>query len=814
MQTSLILRTFILVLVLSAISPYGVYAHRFGITGVFAAGCGNCHGAQAGATTTTLEGPRSVRGGQSAAYTFVVGNGNPNNQWAGLNLSFRQGAGNAGTITAGNGSKVDGGELTHNGAPLAMNANAARFAFTWLAPAAHGVYSFNGAGNAVNNDLNSTNEDNWNATGNINITVTGATFTVPPAGTTICRGSALQLNWTQTGLTTVRLEWSRDNFANTEVIGTSVDATALALTYNVPGTQTPGIYVVRMVDIASGAELGRTNFITIVGSPVINLQPLATFVCEGKPLNITVSASGNGLLYRWRRNGTDIPGGVNAVLTINTVGQAEAGQYDCVIFGCGGSSTSDAVAVTIGTKPRIIAQPTSRTVCDGDSVSFGIETTGSDLILQWLKNGEPVPGQITKKITFPRSTLFDEGDYTCIVQGSCTPEVESAIAKLNVVEMPIVRIEPTDRNLKSGDSLTLTFDAAGELVTYQWFKNGILIVGATQRVYRKTGVTRADSGVYTCNIMNQCDTAITRGAIVKITASAGPGQLELTSTTLMFIDVASCSTIDTLMMGLLVNEGGSPITITSISAEPIANISVEGVTAPLTLAPNERRDVRFKITPKKSGPLSATASFFASSGNRTFNITGTAITGLSFEKDTLIFAQGVVADRRCNVSIPLPCAATSVTRIRITGPGATTWGGVTPVAPLLINSGNTIDLCLETTADAGENAIVSIETDAGDVSFVVTRGIISGVEEDDAVATRIRFVPNPMTDELRITSPFTGEMRARIVTVTGATIALLSGTNEIVWNRRDANGSNVPTGLYVVFIEQGAVRRFEKIIVR
>lgn len=811
---NLFLRSILTLAVLCAAVP--LLANGGGKTGSFAAGCTPCHGGQSAATAVTLEGPRTVRAGQMANYTFVVGHPDPNNQDAGFNVSIRDGGGPAGVLGAGAGQQVIGGELTHT-APLAMGAGGARFNFTWTAPAAHGVYNFNGAGNAVNLDGNDTDADDWNVTGNINLTVTGATFTGPAAGTTICRGNPVTFTWTQTGLTTVRLEWSRDNFANTETIATAADATTLTLTYNIPGTQEPGGYLVRMVDQATGQEIARsTTPVTVSGSPIITLQPTQNLlVCEGKPLNLSVSATGTAVQYRWRRDGVDIPGGTNAMLVINTVTIAEAGVYDCVIFGCGGNVTSQTSTVTIGAKPKITTQPVAKSICELGSATFSVEATGNDLTYQWLKNGEPVPAALTNTLSINNATLFDEGDYSVIVRGSCTPEVQSAVARLNITERPLVRIEPADKNLKAGDSLVLTFDASGEELTYQWLRNGLLISGATQRIYRKSPVVRADSGQYSCRVMNTCDTVITRNAIVKVTASAGPGQLELTSTGLSLDNVPSCTTIDTTITGLLVNEGGSSITITSISAEPVANISVEGLTAPVVLAPNEQRDVRLKISPKTSGPLSGTVTFFASSGNRTFTVGGDAVTGLAFENDTVVFAQGVVGDKKCNSSLPLPCAATEVRRIRVTGPGASTWTATNPqTVPFQLVSGQQRELCYETATETGDDALVTVETDAGDVSFVLTRRVISSVDEEEAPVAGIRISPNPMSEELRIVSPLLSRMSVRIVTVTGNTVALLSGSNEIIWNRRDANGSTVSPGLYVLFIEQLGSSRIEKVIVR
>ncbi|MBK6760300.1 MAG: immunoglobulin domain-containing protein [Ignavibacteria bacterium] len=795
------------------VSPLSVIAHSGGQTGSSQAGCTPCHGGQAAATTVTLEGSRTVRSGQTGSFTFVVAHATNAN--AGFNVSIRQGGGNAGTLTPQFGAQNIGGELTHT-TPMAMAGGSARFSFTWSAPAAHGVYTFNGAGNAVNLDGNDSDADDWNLSGGINITVTGSTFTGPAGGTTICRGNPVTYTWTQTGLTTVRLEWSKDNFATNEIIANSIDASTQTFTYNVPGTQAGGDYVVRMMDAATGLEISRGNAVTISAGPVISLQPAQNvLVCEGKPLTLTIGASGSDLQYRWRHNGVDLPGGTNAVLTINTVGQAQAGVYDCVIFGCGGNATSQQSTVTIGTKPKIVTQPTARSICETENTFFTVEATGNDLIYQWLKNGEPIPSSTGNRLNISNATLFDEGDYQVIVRGSCTPEVESAVVRLSITERPLVRIEPTDKNLKAGDSLVLTFDASGEELTYQWLRNGAFISGATQRIYRKGSIARADSGQYSCRVMNKCDTVITRNAIVKVTASTGPGKLELASTGITLTNVPSCSTVDTTITGLLINEGGSPITITSISAEPVANISVEGLTAPVTLAPNEQRDVRLKISPKTSGPLSGTVTFFASSGNRTFTVGGDAVTGLAFDNDTVVFAQGVVGDKKCNNSLPLPCAATEVRRIRVTGPGATTWTATNPqTVPFQLVSGQQRELCYETATETGDDALVTVETDAGDVSFVLTRRVISSVDEEEAPVAGIRISPNPMSEELRIVSPLLSRMSVRIVTVTGNTVALLSGSNEIIWNRRDANGSTVSPGLYVLFIEQLGSSRIEKVIVR
>ncbi len=790
-----------------------------GKIGSFAAGCGTCHGGVNQGTSAVLEGPRTIRAGQQGNYTFVVGHANPANQDAGFNLSFRDGGAAAGVLTAGNGSQVINGELTHTG-PKAMVNTTARFDFKWTAPAQHGVYQFNGAGNAVNLDGIATGADFWNVTGSINITVSGANFTAPSSGVSICRGQTLNLAWDQTGLDQVRIEWSNDNFAKTDVIATSIAASAEALAYTVPANQPAGNYVVRMVDPATGGEITRTMVpITIVAGPVIVLEPEPTLVCEGKALTLTVGADGTDLQYRWRRDGVDIPGGTQPVLEIKKLSAQEGGVYDCVIYGCGGNTTSKSVLVTVGASPVITTQPVAVSGCEGETVSFTMDATGTNITFQWMKNGEPIPNATGKQLVLSKITLFDESTYSCVVEGACTPSATTNGVKLNIVERPQIRTQPVDRSYRVGDTLMLTFDAFGEELTYQWFRQGTAVPGATQRLYRKLPVTKADSGTWVCKVMNRCDTIETRTVQVVVTSNSGPGKLALTSNELNLPNVPACAEIDTMITDLLVNEGGAPVTITSVSADPASTVIVRGFVTPMTLQENARYSVLLSITPRVVGPFTATVTFFTAVGSLTYTIRGEAVPSLQFAKDTIRFTRGVTGEQLCNVTLPLGCPETVVSRVRLTGLGSTSYTlrALDQPLPYTLERNGIMNVCIETSAPDGPDALLSVETEHGTAQYVVTRNPVTGVEDDEqhvAGMVKVRVVPNPMTDELRITSTNPATMNIRIVDVTGTTVTTLRGQSEVVWDRRNRGGAIVPAGLYVVIIDHNNQQRVEKVLVR
>lgn len=816
-MTQLILRILVpLVFVVGAVSAR---ADSNGKIGSFAAGCGTCHGGVNQGASVALEGPRTIRAGQQGNYTFVVGHANPANQDAGFNLSFRDGGQATGLLTAGDGSQVLNAELTHTG-PKAMVNNTARFDFKWTAPAQHGIYQFNGAGNAVNLDGMATGADYWNVTGSINITVSGANFTAPAGGVSICRGQTLNLAWAQTGLEQVRIEWSNNNFATIDVIATSIAANTGALAYTVPSTQAAGNYVVRMVDPATGGEITRTMVpITIVAGPVIVLEPEPTLVCEGKALTLTVGADGTDLQYRWRRNGVDIAGGTKSVLEIKKLTAQDGGVYDCIIYGCGGNTTSKSVLVTVGAPPVITSQPVALSACEGETVTFSMDATGTNITFQWLKNGEPIPSATGKQLVIPKITLFDESTYSCLVEGACTPTATTNGVKLNIVERPQIRTQPVDRAYRVGDTLLLTFEVFGEELSYQWFRQGTAVPGATQRLYQKLPVTKADSGTWVCKVMNRCDTIETRTVQVVVTSNSGPGKLILTSAGLELPNVPACAMIDTTITDLLVNEGGAPVTITSVAADPASTVVLRGFVTPLSLEPNARYSVVLSISPRVVGPFTATVTFFTSVGSSTYTIRGEAVPSLQFAKDTIRFTRGVTGEQLCNVTLPLGCPETVVTRVRLTGLGSTSYSLRTLDQPLpyTLERNGIMNVCIETTAPDGPDALLSVETEHGTAQYVVTRNPVTGVEDDEQHVTgmvKVRVVPNPMTDELRITSTNPATMNIRIVDVTGTTVTTLRGQSEVVWDRRSRAGAVVPAGLYVVIIDHNNQQRVEKVLVR
>ncbi|MFN6112304.1 MAG: T9SS type A sorting domain-containing protein, partial [Bacteroidota bacterium] len=315
---------------------------------------------------------------------------------------------------------------------------------------------------------------------------------------------------------------------------------------------------------------------------------------------------------------------------------------------------------------------------------------------------------------------------------------------------------------------------------------------------------RPHSGVYTRMVFYRCVSGTGPGAVVSVQPVAGPGRLKLASSSIALGGIVTCLTVDTTLTGLLINDGGSPITITSISADPVTKIEVVGLKAPFTMAVNERRNLQLRVSPKSPGPFEAKVTFFASSGQETFTVSGDGAPSLRFSKDTLFFPKGQAGTTICNESFEIPCGSTVITGVRISGDGALTWGfSPFPATPIDLRSGEKLSLCVQSTQAEGLGALVSISTDLGLVTFYVDRTEVTSVEEGDPapVPGSVRVYPNPAASDVTVAGAPDERLKLSIYTLTGQLVQTIEGRGELRWDRRDISGAVVQGGLYMLAID-------------
>jgi hypothetical protein len=77
---------------------------------------------------------------------------------------------------------------------------------------------------------------------------------------------------------------------------------------------------------------------------------------------------------------------------------------------------------------------------------------------------------------------------------------------------------PVTATLNPGDPATFTVTVAGtQPFTYQWFKDGVAIAGATANPFRIASLTPADAASYTAKVTNSAGSTTSPAAVLVVT---------------------------------------------------------------------------------------------------------------------------------------------------------------------------------------------------------------------------------------------------------------------------------------------------------
>ena len=258
--------------------------------------------------------------------------------------------------------------------------------------------------------------------------------------------------------------------------------------------------------------------------------PASQNVCIGSTATFTLSATGDGITYQWRKggvnltNGGDIAGATSSTLTIANADNTDAGNYDVVVTSvCGTVIISTAATLGVAAPSTITSQPQNQLVCPGTDVTFTVVATEPGLTYQWRKdgvnltNGGNISGATSANLTITAATASNAGSYDVLVTGNCS--LPSATATLTLLGIPTITTQPVNQSVCLGSNATLTVVATGDALTYQWRKGGVILInggnisGATSATLTISATTANDAGTYDVVISGTCSPSNTSNQV-------------------------------------------------------------------------------------------------------------------------------------------------------------------------------------------------------------------------------------------------------------------------------------------------------------
>ncbi|MGE4615024.1 MAG: immunoglobulin domain-containing protein, partial [Planctomycetota bacterium] len=173
--------------------------------------------------------------------------------------------------------------------------------------------------------------------------------------------------------------------------------------------------------LGDGTTTKRATPVTSWGIPVITAQPAGQTVNAGTSATFRVTATGTGLSYQWRKNGSNLSGATSSTYVLSSAQSGDAGTYSCVVSIGTGSVASNGAALVVNTVfdpiPVITAHPQDQAVTVGANVTLSV-TANNATTYQWRRNGANISGANTRTYVMENFQPDDMGTFDVMVMNS------------------------------------------------------------------------------------------------------------------------------------------------------------------------------------------------------------------------------------------------------------------------------------------------------------------------------------------------------------------------------------------------------------
>ncbi len=348
-------------------------------------------------------------------------------------------------------------------------------------------------------------------------------ITTQPASAVATAGQlALNFSYVATGSYPRTHQWRKDGAA----LAAGTDAT-LALT-NLTLADA-GVYTV-VITNSLGSATSAPAALTVNSAIPPNISPASpadATLTQGQPATLSVNESGGSppFAYQWFKAGAAIVGATSFQLNFPAIALSDAGRYSVRITNAAGSATSREATITVNpaTPVTVERSPANATLVEGQDVSLSVFVTGSPPIaLQWHRDGIAIPGATNFSFSISAASVADAGAYT-VVASNAAGSATSGAAIVTVAPAPpppVIGLRNT--SVDSSRSVSLSFflsPAASAGMSFQWYRNGLPILGETRSSLTVTAANAAGGADYFVVVTNSSGSTASRTAQVAVAAN-------------------------------------------------------------------------------------------------------------------------------------------------------------------------------------------------------------------------------------------------------------------------------------------------------
>ncbi len=214
----------------------------------------------------------------------------------------------------------------------------------------------------------------------------------------------------------------------------------------------------------------------------ITNQPQDAEALEGEIVEVTVEAEGEGVTYQWYIKNKGDTKYSKSSITSNTYSTVMDESRDGRILQCvvrdafGGMIKSDVVTISMKapTELKIIQQPVSTAVYEGELASAAVEAEGDGLTYQWyIKNKGDTKyskSSITSNVYQTNMTAAKDGRILqCVIKDKYGSMIKSDVVTITMKNELRITQQPVNTSVANGEMASVTVEAEGDDLIYRWY---------------------------------------------------------------------------------------------------------------------------------------------------------------------------------------------------------------------------------------------------------------------------------------------------------------------------------------------------------
>jgi hypothetical protein len=224
---------------------------------------------------------------------------------------------------------------------------------------------------------------------------------------------------------------------------------------------------------------------------------------------------------------------VSVIRTVAAVRAALIAQCASLLVACGSGGGGEPAAVLppVPVAPAVSTQPASVSVALGQPATFSVVATGTSPSYQWSRAvgtaaPAPIAGATGATYTVTQAACGDNAVRFTVTVANASGSVTSSEATLSVSPAcvaPSLTRAPVTASVLAGATASFDVAATGSApLTYQWFRGGAPISGATQVGYSLVTAVADNNALFTVTVTNPVGSVTSAPAPLRVTTAFVP----------------------------------------------------------------------------------------------------------------------------------------------------------------------------------------------------------------------------------------------------------------------------------------------------